>query len=83
MVNKPFYHISDFVLASYTFSCMKTSDFVPNNRHLREVLIFFFHSKKENLVDNKYKDISNPFPLEQELDDTLQLDESSLDKTNQ
>ena len=22
------------------------SDFVPNNRHLREVLIFFFHSKK-------------------------------------
>ena len=21
-------------------------DFVPNNRHLREVLIFFFHSKK-------------------------------------
>ena len=25
---------------------MKMSDFVPNNRHLREVLIFFFHSKK-------------------------------------
>ena len=22
------------------------SDFVPNNRHLREVLIFFFYSKK-------------------------------------
>ena len=22
------------------------SDFVPNNRHLREVLLFFFHSKK-------------------------------------
>ena len=22
------------------------SDFVPNNRHLREVLIFFIHSKK-------------------------------------
>ena len=22
------------------------SDFVPNNRHLRKVLIFFFHSKK-------------------------------------
>ena len=22
------------------------SNFVPNNRHLREVLIFFFHSKK-------------------------------------
>ena len=22
------------------------SDFMPNNRHLREVLIFFFHSKK-------------------------------------
>ena len=26
---------------------------------------------KENLVDYKYKDISNPFPAEQELDDTL------------
>ena len=25
---------------------MKISDFVPNNRHLREVLIFFFHLKK-------------------------------------
>ena len=24
---------------------MKISDFVPNNRHLREVLIFSFHSK--------------------------------------
>ena len=23
------------------------SDFMPNNRHLREVLIFFFHSKKK------------------------------------
>ena len=46
MVNKPFGHISDFVLASYTFGCVKMSDFVPNNRHLREVLIFFFHSKK-------------------------------------
>ena len=46
MVNKPFWHISDFVMASYTFSCVKMSDFVPNNRHLREMLIFFFHSKK-------------------------------------
>ena len=46
MVNKPFWHISDFVLASYTFGCVKMSEFVPNNRHLREVLIFFFHSKK-------------------------------------
>ena len=36
---------------------------------------------KENLVDNKQKGISNPFPAEQELDDTLQLDDSSLDKT--
>ena len=25
---------------------MKVSGFVPNNRYLREVLIFFFHSKK-------------------------------------
>ena len=29
-------------MASYTFGCVKMSDFVPNNRHLREVLIFFF-----------------------------------------
>ena len=46
MVNIPFLHISDFVLASYTFGCVKMSDFVPNNRNLREVLIFFFHSNK-------------------------------------
>ena len=46
MVNKPVRHISDFVLASYTFGCVKMSDFVPNNLHLLEVLIFFFHSKK-------------------------------------
>ena len=46
MVNKPFWHISDFVSASYTFGSMKMSDFVLNNRHMREVLIFFFHSKK-------------------------------------
>ena len=25
---------------------MEVSDFVPNNHHLREVLIFFFHSEK-------------------------------------
>ena len=35
----------------------------------------------ENLVDNKYKFISNLFPAEQELGDTLQLDDSSLAKT--
>ena len=46
MVNKPFWHISDFVLASDTFGCVEMSDFVPNNRHLREVSIFFFHSQK-------------------------------------
>ena len=46
MVNKPFRYISDFVLASYTFGCVKMSDFVPNNRHSRQLLIFFFHSKK-------------------------------------
>ena len=48
MVNKPFRHISDYVLASYTFLCVKMSNCVPNNRHLREVLIFFFHSKKKS-----------------------------------
>ncbi|XP_018316119.1 uncharacterized protein [Mycetomoellerius zeteki] len=46
MVNKPLRHISDFVLTLYSFGCVKMSDFVPNNRHMREVLIFFFHSKK-------------------------------------
>ena len=46
MVNKPFRLISDLFLASYTFDCVKISDFVSNNRHLREVLIFSFHSKK-------------------------------------
>ena len=46
MLNKPFWHISDYVLASYTFSCVKMSDFVPNNRHLQEMLIFFFHSNE-------------------------------------
>ena len=46
MVNKPFWHISDFILASYTFGCVKMSNFMLNNRHLRKVLIFFFHSKK-------------------------------------
>ena len=30
MVNKPFLHISDFVLASYTFGCVKMYDFVPD-----------------------------------------------------
>ena len=37
---------------------------------------------KENLVDNEYKDISNAFPAEQELDDTLQLDDLSSYKSN-
>ena len=46
MANKPFWHISDFVLASYILSCVKMSDFVLKNRHLREVLLFFFHSNK-------------------------------------
>ena len=31
---------------SNTFGCVKMSDFVPNNRHLREVWTFFFYSKK-------------------------------------
>ena len=28
MINKPFWNIIDFVLASYTFGCVKLSDFV-------------------------------------------------------
>ena len=46
MANKPFCHISVFVLASYTFYCVKMSDFVPNKGYLRGVLIFLFRSKK-------------------------------------
>ena len=46
MVNNAFWHISVFLLASYTLGCVEMSDFVPNNRHLREVLILFFHSNK-------------------------------------
>ena len=42
MVNKPFRHISDFVLPPYTLGCVKISDFVPNNRHFQKVLIFSF-----------------------------------------
>ena len=34
------------LLASYIFGCVKMSDFVPHNRYLREVLIFFFHLQK-------------------------------------
>ena len=33
-------------MASYTIGCVEMSDFVPNNRPLREMLIFFLHSKK-------------------------------------
>ena len=33
-------------MASYTFGSVKMSDFLPNSRHLQEVLIFSFHSKK-------------------------------------
>ena len=45
MVNKP---LDTLVILfwRHTFGCVKMSDFVPNNRHLREVLIFLFHSKK-------------------------------------
>ena len=46
MLNKPFHTLVILVWASYSFGSVKISDFVPNNRHLREVLIFFFHSKK-------------------------------------
>ena len=36
---------------------------------------------RENVSDNKYQKIPNPFPNEQELYNCLQLDDSSLDKT--
>ena len=59
MVNKPFWHISDFVLATFTFGCVKMSDFVTNNSHLREVLIFFFHSKKT--VAEAHRELQNVY----------------------
>ena len=40
-------------MASYTFDCVKMSDFVPNNHHLREVLIFFLHSKKTAVEEHR------------------------------
>ena len=42
-ISKAPWHVNDFVLASYTFSC---AIFVPNNRSLWEVFIFLLHSKK-------------------------------------
>ena len=36
---------------------------------------------KGNLVDNNYRDILNPFPAEQELDDTVELDDSLFYKS--
>ena len=59
MVNKPFWHISDLVLASYTFGCVKMSDFVPNNLHLREVLIFFFHEAHKVLQSDSTQTIDH------------------------
>ena len=35
----------------------------------------------EYLTDNKCQNIPDPIPTEQELDNTLKLDDSSLDKT--
>ena len=40
MVNKPSWHISDFVLASYNFGCVEMSDSVPNNRSVDFLLSF-------------------------------------------
>ena len=37
---------------------------------------------REYLDDNKCQNIPDPIPTEQELDNTLKLDDSSLDKTN-
>ena len=36
---------------------------------------------REFSTDNKCQNISDPIPIEQELDNTLKLDDSSLDKT--
>ena len=35
------------------------SDFVPNNRHLREVLIFFFHLKKT--ADEAHREVQKVY----------------------
>jgi len=37
------------------------SDFVPNNRHLREVLIFFFHSKKTAAVCEAHRELQKVY----------------------
>ena len=37
---------------------------------------------REYLTDNKWQNIPDPMPTEQELDNTLKLHDSSLDKTN-
>ena len=37
---------------------------------------------REYLADDKCQNIPDPIPTEQELDNTLKLDDSSLDKTN-
>ena len=37
---------------------------------------------REYLSNNKCQNIPDPIPTEQELDNTLKLDDSSLDKTN-
>ena len=38
---------------------MKVSDFVPNNRHFREVLILFFQSKKTTDEAHHWGAVSN------------------------
>lgn len=47
MVNKTLRQIRDFVFALYVSGCAKMSYFMPNNRHLREVLVFFLNLKKK------------------------------------
>ena len=46
MINESLWHTSDFILAPCIFGSVKRFDLVPDNRNLRKVLIFFFHSKK-------------------------------------
>lgn len=46
MVKEPRWLVSHFIVTSYTFNCVKMSDFAPNNRYLQGVLLFLFNSKK-------------------------------------
>jgi len=46
-------NISDFILASYIFFCMKMSVFEPKKIHLQEILFYFFSVKKSAFASHR------------------------------